>query len=125
MEENFFVHYNPMEEKGDLLYASQLVLQCISKITTAEIYTRMVMIGEQCFKYHFDVKFCIEEGQLKLSEVGEKVTTMVFDLPLKDEKEWGKFLSKKLNQQNFHKVFKPLKKIGKGSFATVFLVQKI
>lgn len=30
----------------------------------------------------------------------------------------------KLNQRGFHEQFKPYKKIGKGNFATVFLVKK-
>jgi hypothetical protein len=30
-------------------------------------------------------------------------------------------LSKKINQRNFHKLFKAKKKIGKGAFATVYL----
>ena len=34
-------------------------------------------------------------------------------------------LKNKLNQRGFHEQFKPYKKIGKGNFATVFLVKKI
>lgn len=33
-------------------------------------------------------------------------------------------LKNKLNQRGFHEQFKPYKKIGKGNFATVFLVEK-
>jgi serine/threonine protein kinase len=29
-----------------------------------------------------------------------------------------------MNQRNFHQVFKPIKKIGKGNFASVYLVTK-
>jgi hypothetical protein len=34
---------------------------------------------------------------------------------------WIFILSKKINQRNFHKLFKAKKKIGKGAFATVYL----
>lgn len=50
---------------------------------------------------------------------------MTFKLPLNDQKLWEKVLRKRLNQKGFHQIFKPLKKIGKGSFATVFLVEKL
>jgi hypothetical protein len=35
--------------------------------------------------------------------------------------QWILILSKKINQRNFHKLFKAKKKIGKGAFATVYL----
>jgi calcium-dependent protein kinase len=34
---------------------------------------------------------------------------------------WSLELEKKINQRNFHKLFKAKKKIGKGAFATVYL----
>lgn len=34
-------------------------------------------------------------------------------------------LSKFLNQKGFHAQFKPIKKLGKGNFATVYLVARI
>jgi calcium-dependent protein kinase len=34
-------------------------------------------------------------------------------------------LSKKINQRNFHKLFKAKKKIGKGAFATVYLAERL
>ena len=34
---------------------------------------------------------------------------------------WRKALEKKINQRNFHQLFKAKKKIGKGAFATVYL----
>jgi hypothetical protein len=38
--------------------------------------------------------------------------------------KWGKLLGKFLNQRGFHQLFQPIKKIGKGNFATVYLVTK-
>lgn len=37
---------------------------------------------------------------------------------------WRNNLGKFLNQRNFHQIFKPIKKIGKGNFASVYLVIK-
>lgn len=34
-------------------------------------------------------------------------------------------LEKKINQRNFHKLFKAKKKIGKGAFATVYLAERL
>lgn len=37
---------------------------------------------------------------------------------------WRDNLAVKLNQRGFHELFKPIKKIGKGNFASVYLVIK-
>ena len=34
------------------------------------------------------------------------------------------FLASRINQRGFHELFKPIKKIGKGNFASVYLVIK-
>jgi calcium-dependent protein kinase len=34
-------------------------------------------------------------------------------------------LEKKINQRNFHKLFKAKRKIGKGAFATVYLAERL
>jgi hypothetical protein len=38
--------------------------------------------------------------------------------------QWRNYLGKKLNQRGFHELFKPIKKVGKGNFASVYLVIK-
>lgn len=38
--------------------------------------------------------------------------------------EWRDYLGSKLNQRGFHELFKPIKKVGKGNFASVYLVIK-
>ncbi len=38
---------------------------------------------------------------------------------------WLKYLSKNLNQYGFHKLYKPVRKLGKGGFATVYEVQRV
>jgi serine/threonine protein kinase len=37
---------------------------------------------------------------------------------------WYCLLAKKLNQKGFHEMFKPLRKLGKGNFATVYEVER-
>lgn len=38
---------------------------------------------------------------------------------------WAVYLSKKINQKGFHEMFKPLKKLGKGNFASVYEVERL
>lgn len=38
---------------------------------------------------------------------------------------WGQVLAKKINQRNFHQLFKAKKKIGKGAFASVYLAERL
>ena len=39
--------------------------------------------------------------------------------------QWIAFLSRRINQRNFHKLFKAKKKIGEGAFATVYLAERL
>jgi calcium-dependent protein kinase len=38
---------------------------------------------------------------------------------------WSLELERRINQRNFHKLFKAKKKIGKGAFATVYLAERL
>lgn len=38
---------------------------------------------------------------------------------------WILCLSKKINRKGFHEMFKPLKKLGKGNFASVYEVERV
>jgi calcium-dependent protein kinase len=38
---------------------------------------------------------------------------------------WRNILSQHLNQRGFHSLFKPIKKIGKGNFASVYLAIRL
>lgn len=40
-------------------------------------------------------------------------------------KVWRDVLAGKLNQRGFHELFKPIKKIGKGNFASVYLAIRL
>ncbi len=39
--------------------------------------------------------------------------------------DWRNFLASKINQRGFHELFKPIKKIGKGNFASVYLAERL
>ena len=38
---------------------------------------------------------------------------------------WGQQLGQQLNQMGFHQYFKPLRKLGKGNFASVYEVERL
>jgi serine/threonine protein kinase len=38
---------------------------------------------------------------------------------------WSRILEKRLNQRGFHEMFKPIKKLGKGNFATVYEAERV
>lgn len=40
-------------------------------------------------------------------------------------KDWRNVLARKINQRGFHELFKPIKKIGKGNFASVYLAIRV
>lgn len=37
-----------------------------------------------------------------------------------DAEKWASVLGKRMNQKGFHEMFKPIRKLGKGNFATVY-----
>ena len=39
-------------------------------------------------------------------------------------KLWKNVLEDRINQRGFHELFKPIKKIGKGNFASVYLAER-
>lgn len=38
---------------------------------------------------------------------------------------WVKYLGRQITQYGFHKMYRPLKKLGKGGFATVYEVERL
>lgn len=42
-----------------------------------------------------------------------------------DAEEWAVILGKKMNQKGFHEMFKPIRKLGKGNFATVYEAERL
>ena len=46
-------------------------------------------------------------------------------LDLAAAEAWSYCLSRRLNQQGFHQLFRPLRKLGKGNFASVYEVERL
>lgn len=38
---------------------------------------------------------------------------------------WSRVLEKRINQRGFHEMFKPIRKLGKGNFATVYEAERV
>ena len=83
--------------------------------------------------FGFDLIFSVIREEAEGKKMG-KALGIAFErfeqgLTLKSEESdrtlaWRDVLGVKLNQRGFHELFKPIKKIGKGNFATVYLVHK-
>ena len=71
--------------------------------------------------YSFQMRFTVG-GQAITFYLHEQ--ELSFDLPGGDEVAWRNILRRYLNQVGFHEQFKPIKKIGKGNFASVYLAEK-
>jgi hypothetical protein len=69
--------------------------------------------------FSFDLRFMVADQALTFYLDDNEIA---FDLVDKDGKEWRNALRRSLSQVGFHEQFKPLKKIGKGNFATVYMV---
>lgn len=76
-------------------------------------------------EYDFDLKFAFSKEPMEIKlERGKE--TCVYGLTTESEVEsWRNILKQKVNQRGFHEQFKPIKKIGKGNFAAVYLAQKL
>lgn len=57
-------------------------------------------------------------------EMGEEVCYL-FNSNAQTLKSLREFLASRLNQRGFHELFKPIKKIGKGNFASVYLAIRL
>ncbi|CAK81836.1 unnamed protein product (macronuclear) [Paramecium tetraurelia] len=91
----------------------------------------------------FDIKFeILRENQVKQGDEDDSLgqikgislikdlgnETITYKKYLGGEKiikQWREYLSNRINQWQFHQMFKVYKKIGKGNFASVYLAQKI
>lgn len=74
--------------------------------------------------FDFDLKFGFKpEIKEVFFEKGD--TKLTYQLNSEDNVNiWRNALKLKLNQRGFHEQFKALDKIGKGNFASVYLVEK-
>ena len=72
--------------------------------------------------FTFDIRFMISDDKITFLENENDIS---FELVQKDKICWRNVLKQFLNQTGFHQQFKPIKKIGKGNFASVYLAEKI
>lgn len=74
--------------------------------------------------FDFDLKFGFKQDTKEVFfEKGD--TKLTYQLGSDEElQEWRTALKLRLNQRGFHEQFKALDKIGKGNFASVYLVEK-
>lgn len=79
----------------------------------------MIVVDHMCIEYSFDLKFTMKEGEIVFDKDSQLLS---LTLPRSDEKKWRDVLKHYLNQRGFHEAFKAYKKIGKGNFASVYLV---
>ena len=77
--------------------------------------------SSKSIEFDFDLKFAfVKEGlEVKFQRGKETVSYNVLQ-PIELE-QWRSILKAKINQRGFHEQFKPIKKIGKGNFASVYL----
>lgn len=121
MDSSLFWKPAPVEV-SKALYSSKAVLKSTGSAYEAVITPHYIKFHSMCLPFNFELKFGMREGAI-LFEQDHQV--MEFELPNKDEKKWRDVLKHYLNQKGFHEAFKAIKKIGKGNFATVYLVEKI
>lgn len=75
--------------------------------------------------FHFDLKFSFS---MKPPFIKFERYESTVKYELENEQEvlrWRRVLQDRLNQRGFHEQFTPIKKIGKGNFASVYLVEKV
>lgn len=74
--------------------------------------------------FDFDLKFGFKQDTKEVFfEKGD--TKLTYQLSSDEELDtWRMILKFRLNQRGFHEQFKALDKIGKGNFASVYLVEK-
>ena len=75
--------------------------------------------------FDFDVKYAFSTSPPYIRfERNEETATYKLKSD-EDVQKWRSYLKDHLNQRGFHEQFKPFKKIGKGNFASVYLVEKL
>ena len=74
--------------------------------------------------FDFDLKFGFKlEAKQFFFEKGD--TKLTYQLSSEEDIQlWREILKLRINQRGFHQQFKALDKIGKGNFASVYLVEK-
>lgn len=110
------------EEKGDLILSSTFTDIETKEVKAAKAYSGLLVIGNEFIPYNFDLRFAIKDREITFTFMDDSVS---FGLEEDDHFKWRDTLKQFLNQKGFHEQFKPIKKIGKGNFASVYLVEKL
>lgn len=70
---------------GELLLVSELKGEEMEESVEARAYRTGVMIGKVFMKYHFDLRFAVDENTLTIDYKDEE---LVWELPLRDSLKW-------------------------------------
>lgn len=81
--------------------------------------------SSKTIEFDFDLKFSFTKDPLEIKLERGKETCVYGISSEADLENWREILKSKINQRGFHEQFKPIKKIGKGNFASVYLAQKL
>lgn len=110
-------------ETGELLFQSTWKDVQSSSEAKVLIYQRCICQQPDLYMlYTFDIKFSVTPKHITFSVEEDSYE---YELLEKDNLIWRGILKNYLNQKGFHEQFKPIKKIGKGNFASVYLVEKL
>ena len=121
MEANIFYSERPAQ-MGVLLYSSIWRQSNSSQELEVKVYDTGIVSGHQYIRFCFDIRFAIQNCTITFIAQEHAIG---FELTQGDQQVWRSTLKGHLNQTNFHQEFKPVKKIGKGNFASVYLVERI
>jgi hypothetical protein len=98
--ENIFVAEINFDLKFETIYAQDVLFYFIQK----NVHSKKIGIKFLVSNSEFN---CFYSNELSVIEI------------------WCFHLSKLINQRGFHELFKPIKKLGKGNFASVYEVERV
>ena len=81
-------------------------------------------IASSFIPFDFDLKYSFSQNPPHIRFERNDETATYRLKSIEDVEKWRNVLKNLLNQRGFHEQFKPFKKIGKGNFASVYLVEK-
>jgi hypothetical protein len=123
---------NPLQATSDvepLISGSFLVDGHLTDLYLYPHELKLMQKNKTCtIPIEFDLTFAIVAGDqgpigLELRSQNEKIQLLRDFWPRAEE--WEKLLLKHITRKDFHEFFKPIKKIGKGNFASVYLSEDL
>jgi hypothetical protein len=119
MEEDIFFAAE-RQATGGLLFESEWRQSLQSPPEAVQVFEKGIDCGGRWLAFSFDLRFSV---------CGSTVSFWLGERELRVEvtggERWRAGLKRWLNQGGFHEQFRPIKKIGKGNFASVYLVEKL